>query len=116
MREALRGCWEPWPGERWEFLPRAASGMRVMHTFEAELLGERFALRGSPRPYEAALRYRSREDEIDMNCGPTTQHGQSCVLTVEGDRVRVGLYAAGPGAGHGRGRLIDTVDATRCQP
>ena len=113
-RRVLEGCWEPWPGERWQISAHGATGLVVRLTFRERTLrqGRRFRIR-AVRSYRDTL-FSGPDGTISMGCGPTTQHGHFCLLTVEGRELRVARYSRGWGRHRHRGRLVETVTARRC--
>ncbi len=115
MREALVGCWQPWPGERWQIAAEGATGLRLETRFDEDRIRERFRVRFRPRRYSESVRYRTDDGKLRVPCGPTTQHGQFCVLSWNGRELEVALYGRGHGRRHRTGTLRDVVVARRCR-
>ncbi len=114
LRAALVGCWEAWPGERWTITAEGPTGLRADLRFEAAPLRARFRVRGRPRRYGESIRYRTDDGSLRGPCGPTTQHGQFCVLRWDEGDLRVARYGLGAGPRHRQGRLHEVVTARRC--
>lgn len=114
LREALLGCWEPWPGERWEISEQGATGLRLETRFDERLIRDRFAVRSRPRRYSETVLYRTEDAALQVPCGPTTQHGQFCMLSFSEGELHVALYSRGHGRRHRTGTLREVVVARRC--
>jgi hypothetical protein len=113
--DAVVGCWQLWPGERLTLRRGPGATVEYRSAFDAALIRKKFAARGSNRmglTWERAT-YRPDDRSLQVGCGPTTQHGQDCLLRPSGAGLEVALYSR---SYKGQSHLRETTRAARCGP